>query len=111
MKPCLIIDDFNQLDDHIEVFAIVDGKEKDYIISLSLFEAFIDDHGMREWCRDYFDPSQPDGHGQDAGKMSWEEYWDQYPGIVKMDLVEFLMQDIRKDDFKAIPEEVKNAYA
>lgn len=106
----LIIDSFTlDFDKYlIEVFAMIDGKEIDCIISRSLFEEFIDDHDLREWCRDYYDPSEPDGHGQQEGKLTWKEYWDQYSGIIKGDIHEFLMQSIRA---QAISKSVKAIYA
>jgi hypothetical protein len=59
-------------------------KEKNRILlcngSLSLdrleFETFLDDTGRLDWCNDFYDPSQSDGHGQTSGKYTPEEYWE-----------------------------------
>jgi hypothetical protein len=47
--------------------------------------------GYNHYCEDYYDPSEPDNHGQKVGTLTRENYYDLKYQLIKNDLVEYLI--------------------
>ena len=77
------IDDYekNVYDNLLQVYCYnpADPSEEEYKVvdlNLSDFEEWLVDNVNLEWSNDYYDPSQYDGHGQDSGTLTVDEWWD-----------------------------------
>jgi len=47
------------------------------VIDRDDFESWASDNVDLDWVYDYYDPSSYDGHGQDSGTLTIEEWWEQ----------------------------------
>ena len=73
------------------VIEIINYYEESFSISLNEFWNFVDKNGLNEYCDDYYDPSQSDGHGQQSGELTKEEYFEFVDeNSLKNDLATFL---------------------
>ena len=58
------------------VIEIMNYNEESFSVSLDDFWDFVYKHGFHEYCNDYYDPSEHDGHGQKSGELTREEYFE-----------------------------------
>lgn len=76
-------------EDLISVYNLPDiGDELD--LDLQDFWKFLKSNDMISYCRDFFDSSQNDGHGQVQGKYSFEDYFDLPYEVIKKDLAKYI---------------------
>ena len=79
------------------VIEIIYYFEESFSISMSEFWKYVKQNGLNEYCNDYFDPSQIDGHGQDCGVLKRDEYFDiDKNADLKTDLAFFLKNKFNK---------------
>lgn len=70
----------------------VDDSFVEYYLKISSFWRWVRANELNTYCNDYYDTSEQDGHGQDAGKLTKEEYFNRHHLIIKEDLIKFLQQ-------------------
>jgi hypothetical protein len=54
---------------------------------------------MNQWCNDYHNPAEYDGHGQDTGEYTKQEYFDLPYDHIKADLEKYFLKPIFKKYF------------
>mgnify|MGYP006275436871 FL=1 len=59
-------------------------------LSIDKFWGWVERNELNTYCEDYYDPSEPDGHGQLTGTLSFGEYFDLYHELIKKDLIDYL---------------------
>lgn len=74
-------------DDVISVFYHNETTED---ISMTTFWMWIKKKEYDEWTIDYFDPVEHDGHRQESGRFSMEQYFSQPYETIKKDIKEYL---------------------
>lgn len=74
-----------------DIITIHRHDETYFDIILEDFWTYIDKNDMNHYCNDYYDPTQNDGHGQDSGKLTKDEYFDQHYDTIKADLEKYLL--------------------
>jgi hypothetical protein len=72
----------------IEVFNI--DLQDTIEIKVDKYWKWVVDNGYHEWCNDFHDPRESDGHGQETGEYSMEEYFMQDYESIKHDLTIYL---------------------
>lgn len=83
-------------------FEIIDSEGVIYIesntesfspfnLSIDTFWSWVRTHELHGFCSDYFDATQPDCHGQDAGYFTKEQYFDLHYELIKKDLIDYLV--------------------
>jgi len=60
------------------------------VIEVDDFWKHVVDYSLNEYCHDYYDPTQENGHGQDSGFLDREEYFKLDYRTIKEDLQEYL---------------------
>lgn len=76
-------------EDLISVYNLPDiGDELD--LDLQEFWKFLKSNDMISYCRDFYDASQNDGHGQIEGKYSFEDYFELPYEVIKKDLAQYI---------------------
>lgn len=91
-----VITDYIDVNDHIEI--LVNLPEKSIVVTKNEFWKWMVSKGYNEYCYDYNDPSQFDGHGQKSGKITKDEYFQNTDTKERMvDLYEFLVESNRID--------------
>lgn len=75
-NPNIWIDNYIVKSSKIEVYSIIDGTDKDWSINRDEFEKFHEANDSLDYCEDFFNPDEYDGHGQRVGTMTWEEVYD-----------------------------------
>ena len=88
--------DVNLLDD---IITIHKHDEEFFDIPLDRFWVYVKENGLNEWCNDYYNPAEYDGHGQDVGKYEKEEYFDLSYDTIKADLSKYLSTPKYKNYF------------
>jgi hypothetical protein len=80
------------------IIEIINYYEESFSISLNDFWNFVDKNGLNEYCDDYYDPYQTDGHGQKSGKLTKDEYLEFVDeNSLKNDLATFLKNKFNKN--------------
>ena len=59
-------------------------------ISADKFWRFVCRHGLNEWCTDFFDPGEPNAHGQRTGKYDKKTYLELNHSLIEKDLIKYL---------------------
>jgi hypothetical protein len=79
-------------DVHIEHDIIEIHKEDDTYIDIIISEywEWIKRYDLHHYCIDYFDARESDGHGQEIGKYTKEEYFNLSYESIKDDLTTYL---------------------
>jgi hypothetical protein len=72
------------------LIAILPYSGEDFDIEIQEFWNYVKSRGLHEYCNDYFDASERDGHGQQEGKYSFEEYFNLSHAEIKTDLEKYL---------------------
>lgn len=85
-----------------ETIEISNFDEKDpsksFTIGLYRFWDWVESTGLNQWCNDYYDASQYDGHGQDTGKFTMDEYFDTVGiELVKEDMAKYIKAELGID--------------
>jgi hypothetical protein len=95
-KQITIIDFDGNLyqDSHIVAYPSDNQHPATITISVAQFQSFVENKGLNQWCNDFNDPSQPDGHGQLTGITPWQDYWYQYHHAV---ICQHLTQFVQKN--------------
>jgi hypothetical protein len=52
-----------------------DDASKTIRVDLIRFWDWVDAKGFNQWCNDFHDPREYDGHGQETGKFNMEQYF------------------------------------
>jgi len=80
------------------IIEIINYHEESFSISINEFWNFVDKNGLNEYCNDYYDPSQRDGHGQKSGVFTRREYFEYTDeNSLKNDLATFLKHKFNKN--------------
>lgn len=58
------------------IIEILNYNEESFSISIDDFWNFVFKNGFNQYCDDYYDPREYDGHGQRSGEFTREEYFD-----------------------------------
>ena len=59
-------------------------------LSIDKFWGWVERNELNTYCEDFYDPSEPDGHGQNSGTLSFGEYFDLHHELIRKDLLEYL---------------------
>lgn len=59
-------------------------------IDLEQYWSWVKREGYNAYCDDYYDPSELDGHGQDSGHLTQEEYFNLHHSLIEQDLITYL---------------------
>lgn len=74
-----------------ETFIEVVRDDKYFLIPRSKFEQWLIKNHRLDYCHDYNDPSQFDGHGQQTGTYTLDQYWkDLDDSYIKEDILMFI---------------------
>jgi hypothetical protein len=82
-----------------EVITIHKHDEEFIDIPLERFWVFVRENDLNDYCNDYHNPSEFDGHGQDVGKYDKQEYFDLSYETIKADLSKYLLTPKFKNYF------------
>jgi hypothetical protein len=86
----------NLPDNTIEV---INYNEDSFSISIDEFWDFIVEQEFNLYCNDYYDAREYDGHGQETGELTQEEYFENLElESIKRDLAIFLKKNNIKND-------------
>lgn len=80
-----------------DVITVFYGDESSTDISLSKFWAWVKHYELNEWVHNYFNPAEPDGHRQDTGFHSFEEYFALPYQKLKADIEAYLLKRKKTD--------------
>ena len=98
VQPLIMKYDYeiNRYDDYIEINIDDDNY---FETPLSEFWDYIKSNKLHHYCHDYYSPTEYDGHGQDRGKLSFDEYFDQPYETIKENLTQYLLTPKFKKHF------------
>jgi hypothetical protein len=68
----------------------VDESFDSISIEIDQFWSWVKREGLNEYCEDYYDPNEFDGHGQSSGHLSLEEYFNLHHSLIENDLIKYL---------------------
>jgi hypothetical protein len=74
-----------------DIITIHKHDENYFDIILDEFWIWIKKNEMNFFCNDFYDPSKADGHGQESGILSKDQYFDQHYDTIKADLEKYLL--------------------
>ena len=74
----------------IIIIESVDESFDTISIDLDAYWSWVKREGLNQFCDDYYDPSEYDGHGQSSGYFSQEEYFNLHHSIIENDLIKYL---------------------
>ena len=77
---------------------IYNYNEESFSISIDEFWKFVTKNGFHEYCNDFYDPREHDGHGQECGEFTMEEYFDIDKNSFKHDLAIYLKKNHPQND-------------
>ena len=77
--------------DDIIVVSSLDDEFDDFTIGADNFWKYVVHHELNTYCEDFYDASEPDGHGQRTGTIGREEYFNSHHAIVAQDLEQYLL--------------------
>jgi hypothetical protein len=60
-------------------------------VNIEEFKSFLHNQNAFDWCIDSFHPSSLNGHRQEEGTITWEQYCAQDASILLKDLTDFLI--------------------
>lgn len=69
----------------------IDDEFPDFSISLSRFWNWAKSNNLNQYCEDYYDASEDDGHGQRTGEYTMKEYFDNFHAMAKDDIHGYLI--------------------
>jgi hypothetical protein len=78
------------LKEDIIIVNSVDDSFDTLSIEIHKFWDWVKRNELNAYCIDYYDPSEVDGHGQDSGYLSMEDYLNLNPKIIENDLITYL---------------------
>lgn len=82
-----------------DIITIHKHDETFFDILINSFWNFITENDMNQWCNDYHNPAEYDGHGQDTGEYTKDEYFDLPYDHIKADLEKYFLKPIFKKYF------------
>lgn len=59
-------------------------------LDIQKFWNWVKYNDLNTFCEDYFDPNEPDGHGQNSGTLNFDEYFDMHYELIKKDIEQYL---------------------
>lgn len=65
--------------------------DDNFDIQIDEFWGYVISQELNHYCNDYHDPSQHDGHGQDAGVYQYFEYFELDYATIKKDIQKYLI--------------------
>jgi hypothetical protein len=88
--------EISQKDDLITIIPYSESETEidadNFDITITEFWGYVVSQELNHYCHDYHDPRQSDGHGQDVGIMTFDEYFELDYSTIKKDLKEYLIR-------------------
>jgi len=83
--------DYEIIDDLITLY-FHDEQETSIEIKTLLYWNWITENNYNDWVSDFYSPAQHDGHGQETGTYTKEEYFNLPYETIKKDLIQYLQK-------------------
>ena len=84
------------LKENIITIDSIDESFDSFSIELDKYWSWVKRMDLNSFCENYYDPNAIDGHGQNCGYLTQEQYFNLNPSLIEDDLITYLEQKKNK---------------